>query len=123
VTGGTRDPILLPQIIEQRQALSEFFDGLAHGAVFASGCERRRRWPAFPGKDGGRRNFLRDVRAREFAEPGSAKLKAQLGDRTDRHVPTSEPHERAFGGEKKGPVGSGPVRGPSGEAWKDRACD
>ena len=46
------NPVLLPQIIEQRQALFEFFEILAHGAV-ASGCERRRRWPAFPGKDGG----------------------------------------------------------------------
>jgi hypothetical protein len=33
VAGGPGDPILLPQIIEQRQALSEFFDVLAHGAV------------------------------------------------------------------------------------------
>src|SRR5215472_19376798 len=46
------NPVLLPQIIEQRQALFEFFEVLAHDAV-ASGCERRRRWPAFPGKDGG----------------------------------------------------------------------
>src|SRR5262252_4513149 len=44
--------LLLPQIIEQRQALLEFFEVLAHGAV-ASGCERRRMWPAFPGKEGG----------------------------------------------------------------------
>ena len=31
--GRTRDPMLLPQIIEQRQALSEFFDVLTHGTV------------------------------------------------------------------------------------------
>jgi hypothetical protein len=33
VAGGPGDPILLPQIIEQQQALPEFFDVLAHGAV------------------------------------------------------------------------------------------
>jgi hypothetical protein len=52
MTGRSRDPVLLPQIVEQRKALFEFFEILAHGH-FASGCERRRRRPAFPGKDGG----------------------------------------------------------------------
>ena len=52
VTGRPGDPVLLPQIIEQWKALFEFFEVLAHGAV-ASGCERRRKSPAFPGKDGG----------------------------------------------------------------------
>ena len=33
VTGGLGDPILLPQIIEQREALSEFFEVLTHGTV------------------------------------------------------------------------------------------
>ena len=33
VTGRPGDPVLLPQIIEQRKALFEFFDVLAHGAV------------------------------------------------------------------------------------------
>src|SRR5205085_6519995 len=86
------NPVLLPQIIEQRQALLEFFEVLAHGAV-ASGCERRRRWPAFPGKDGGRRNFLSNAGAREPAEPESAKPKAQLADRPNHQVPTSERSE------------------------------
>jgi len=54
VTGRSTGPILLPQIVEQRQALFEFFDILVHGRCFASGGERRRRPPAFPGKDGGR---------------------------------------------------------------------
>src|SRR5262245_52338783 len=36
------NPVLQPQIIEQRQTLFEFFEVLAHDAV-ASGCERRRR--------------------------------------------------------------------------------
>ena len=33
VTGRPGDPVLLPQIIEQRKALFEFFEVLAHGAV------------------------------------------------------------------------------------------
>jgi hypothetical protein len=75
--------------IERRQALFEFFEILAHGAV-ASGCERKRRWPAFPGKDGGWRNFLRALRAREPAELESAKTKAQLGDPPEHQVPATE---------------------------------
>ena len=46
-------PILLSQVIEQRKPLFELFEILAHGAVFASGDEPKRRWAAFPGKDGG----------------------------------------------------------------------
>src|ERR1700747_3226133 len=34
VRGGLGDPILLPQIIEQRKALFQFFDVLAHDAVW-----------------------------------------------------------------------------------------
>jgi len=33
VAGRPADPILLPQIVEQRQTLFEFFDILAHGVV------------------------------------------------------------------------------------------
>jgi hypothetical protein len=115
VRGGPGDPILLPQIIEQRKALFQFFDVLAHDAVLPLEAERRRLLPAFPGKDGGWRNFLRAARAREFAKPESARTKAQLGDQRDRRAPASEPCGRAFGGERKVPVGSGPGRGPSGE--------
>jgi hypothetical protein len=38
----------------------------------------------------GRGKFLRDARAREFAELESAKTKAQLRDRQDHHTPASE---------------------------------
>ena len=71
----------------------------------------------------GRENFFRDARAREFAEPESAKTMGQLGDRPDYRAPANEPSGRAFDGKRKEPVGSGPVRGPSGAALKDRACD
>jgi hypothetical protein len=39
VTSRPAGPILLPQIVEQRQALFEFFDILAHGVV----CLRSKR--------------------------------------------------------------------------------
>jgi len=90
VAGRPGDPVLLPQIIEQRKALLEFFEILAHGLFLASGSERRRRWPEFPGKDGGWRNFLSDAGARESAELGSAKTKAALGDRPNYLATASE---------------------------------
>ena len=37
VADGSGDPILMPQIIEQRQALPEFFEALAHGGVLPLG--------------------------------------------------------------------------------------
>jgi hypothetical protein len=58
VTGRPGGPILPSQIIEQRQALFEFFEVLTQGRVFASRDERRRTPATFPGKDGRRReNF------------------------------------------------------------------
>ena len=69
----------------------------------------------------GRGKFLRDARAREFAEPESAKTMAQLDDRPDYRARANERSGRAFDGERKVPVGSGPVRGPSDEAWRNRA--
>src|SRR6267142_339096 len=88
---------------------------------FASGSEHRRKWSAFLGKDGGWSNFLSAAGARGFAEPESAKTKAQLGGRPDRRAPASESCGRAFGGERKVPGGSDPCRSTSGEVWKDRA--
>ena len=61
--------------------------------------------------------------AKEFAEPESAKTKAQLADRSDHRTPASESCGRAFGEKKKWLAESGPVRGPSGEVCKDRARD
>jgi serine/threonine protein kinase len=49
-----------------------------------------------------------------------SELERILDKARDRHAPASEPCWRAFGGERKVPVGSGPGRGPSGEVWKDR---
>jgi len=94
-------PTLLPQIIEQRQTLFQFFDILAHGAVFpleANIGEVRQHSQA---RMVGRRKFLRDARAKEFAEPESAKTKAQLADRSDHRTPASESCGRAFGRKKK----------------------
>src|SRR5208283_4709461 len=114
-------PTLLLQIIEQRQTLFQLFDILAHGAVFPLEANVGEGGQHSQARMVGGRKFLRAAGAKEFAEPESAKSKAQLPDRSDHRAPTTEPCRRAFGGERKQPVESGPVRGPSGEVWKDRA--
>jgi hypothetical protein len=113
--------MLLPQIIEQRQALFQFFDVLAHDAVLPLevnvGEGRQHSQARMVGKG----KFLRYARARGFAKPDSAKTTPQLGDRLDHRAPAMESCERAFGGKRKGPVGSGPARSTSGEAWRNPA--
>jgi hypothetical protein len=115
------DPVLLPQIIEQRKALFEFFDVLAHDAVLPLEANVGEGGQHSQARMVGQGKFLRDARAREFAEPESAQTTAQLGDRPDHRAPASESHERAFGGERKGPVGSGPGHSTSDEAWRNPA--
>jgi hypothetical protein len=115
VTRRPGGPILLPQVIEQRQSPFELFEILAHALFLPPGNEPRRRRAAFPGEDGGwKRKFLRDAEAREPAEPESERIMTQLGDRPDRHAPTNEPRGRAFGAERKPLVESGPGRLTSG---------
>jgi hypothetical protein len=53
LTRWPASPILLSQEIEQRKSSFELFEILAHGAVFASGHEPKRKGAAFLGKDGG----------------------------------------------------------------------
>src|SRR6266481_1665504 len=115
-------PTLLPQIIEQRQTLFQFFDILAHGAVFPLEANVGEGSQHSQARMVGRRKFLRAARAKEFAEPESAKTKIQLADRSVHRTPASESCGRAFGKKRKEPAESGPVRGPSGGVWKDRAC-
>ena len=50
------------QILQQRNALFEPLQIVGHRAVFASKDERRRKPAVFPGKDGGRRQFLKPQR-------------------------------------------------------------
>jgi hypothetical protein len=90
VSSRSGGPTLLPQIIEQRKALFQFFDVLAHGAVFPLEVNVGESRPHFQARMVGKENFLRDAWAREFAEPESASTKAQLGDRLDHQVPASE---------------------------------
>jgi len=73
--------MLLPQIIEQRKALFQFFDVLAHDAVLPLEVNVGEGRQHSQAKDGGQGKILRYARAREFAEPDSAKTTAQLGDR------------------------------------------
>ena len=58
-------PVLLPQIIEQRLALFEFFDVLAHGAFSVRKPSVGEGPPAFPGKDGGWKKFFSETQGRE----------------------------------------------------------
>jgi len=54
--GSTRrmtGPVVLPQIVQQRQSPLECLDVFAHNAFFASGAQRRSRTPTIQGKDGG----------------------------------------------------------------------
>jgi hypothetical protein len=71
--------------------LFQFFDVLAHGAVFPLDANVGKDDQHSQARMVGRRKFLRAARAKEFAEPESAKTKAQLPDRSDHHAPTSEP--------------------------------
>ena len=90
VCGRPSDPILLPEIIEQRKMLFQFFDVLAQRRLLplkAKVGEGRQHSQA---RMVGKGKFFRDARAREFAEPESAKTKDPLGDQPDHQAPASE---------------------------------
>ena len=62
MTRRTGVPVLLPQIIEQRLALFEFFDVLAHGAFSVRKPSVGEGRQSFPGEDGGwEKILLRDA--------------------------------------------------------------
>ena len=84
-------PTLLSQIIEQRKALFQFFDILAHGAVLPLDANVGQGGQHSQARMVGRRKFLRAAAARGYAEPESAQTKARLGDRADHQAPTIEP--------------------------------
>ncbi len=67
VTYRPGGPMLLPQIIQQRQALFEFFDILVHGAVLPPETSVGEGRQPFQGR-GGWKHFLRDAGARGFAD-------------------------------------------------------
>src|SRR6516164_5785475 len=56
---AARGPVVWLQVLPQRQALLEPFQILFPGACFPLRVKLRRKAPVFPGKDGGRRDFLR----------------------------------------------------------------
>jgi len=68
VTDRPGNPVLLLQIIEQRKALLEFFEIPTHG--LASGGERRRKPPAFPGKDGGQGKIFQRRKGQRICRTG-----------------------------------------------------
>jgi hypothetical protein len=75
VSGRPSDPILLPEIIEQRKVLFQFFDVLAT-AQFASEGEGRRRPPEFPGKDGGPGEIFQRRKGQRICRTGVSKDKS-----------------------------------------------
>ena len=81
---------MLPQIVQQRQSPLECLDVFAHNAFFASGAQRRSRSPAIQGKDGGRKVFFRDARARGFAKPELSRTMAQSRQASDGCDPANE---------------------------------
>jgi hypothetical protein len=46
-------PVVVPQIVQQRQSPLECLDVFADNAFSASGAQRKSRTPAIQGKDGG----------------------------------------------------------------------
>ena len=70
LTGRPGDPILLPQIIEQRQTLFQFFDVLAHGAVLPLETNVGEGGPAFPGKDGGQEKISQSRKGQRICRTG-----------------------------------------------------
>jgi hypothetical protein len=78
LTRWPASPILLSQVIEQREPVFESFEILAHGAVFASADEPKQKGAASLGKDGGgieifqRRRGQRTCRTGVSPDNGSA---------------------------------------------------
>ena len=107
-------PILVPQVIEQRQALFDFFQVFAHGAVWPPETSVGEGHQRSQARMVGARNFLRGAGARGLAESESPQTKAQRSDQPDLWVPANERCGRAFRAEKNEQVGKGLGRGPSG---------
>src|SRR5260370_31572423 len=56
--GGPTLPVVLLEIVQQRQSPPECFEAFAHGAFFASGTQSASTPLRFPGKDRGRTDFF-----------------------------------------------------------------
>ncbi len=122
--GGPRDPILLPQTIERRQALPEFFDVLTHGAVL----------PPERSVGGGRQHSQARMVGEEkfFSEtqgPENLQNRSQPKQRPSFVIgliaarqPVSYASER-FAEKRKGRLGVVQPVGLGGGVWRDRARD
>jgi hypothetical protein len=114
-------PILLPQIIEQRKAVFDFFEVLAHGAFWPPETSVGEGRPRSQARMVGAEKFFRDAGARGTAEPESAPTTAQPRGRPDCLASANERSGRGFGAERNERVGKGPGREPSGGGWRNRA--
>src|ERR1035437_4229844 len=116
-------PVVLPQIVQQRQPPLECFDVFAHNAFSPpehSVVARRRQSQARMVGEG---IFLKDAVARDFAKPKLSKAIILLRQQSDDHDPANELNGgRSDGGRKESPASS-PDRSTSGGRWMDRVID
>src|SRR5580658_7970770 len=70
-TGAAGSPVVPLQVFQQRKALFEPFQILAHGGCFSSRVKRRRRTAAFPGEDGGLRSFFQSRKGQNRSKQGN----------------------------------------------------
>jgi hypothetical protein len=79
-TASARLPVMPLQIFQHRQVLFELFQNWVHGAAPLK-IEPTRNQSAFPGKDGGWKNFFRDAVAKAVVEKKRAKARITVKHR------------------------------------------
>lgn len=92
--GTTRPPVVALQILQQRDALFEPLQIVGHSASLPPRVEHRSKATIFPGKDGGRRWFLKPQRP-EPGEKGEYGVPAQHQRIMNEDLGSVEP--RAYG--------------------------
>jgi hypothetical protein len=84
-------PVMLPQILQQRQSPLECFDVFAHGAFSPPEPSVGERCRQSRARMVGERIFLKDAKARGFAESELSRTMVQLRQQPDDREPSNEP--------------------------------
>src|SRR5260370_21853431 len=119
VRGGPGDPILLPQISEQRKALFQFFDLLPHGAVLPLEASVGDCWQPFQERMVGGEIFS------EPQGPENLQNRSQPGQRPSLvigGIATPQPASHGggrFGEKGKGRLGAVQGRGPKAKGGRE----
>src|SRR5215471_3023563 len=118
-------PVAPLQILQQRNALFELFQILAHEADVPSRSRVKERQPAFPGKDGGRRSFSKCAGARSGEEMGRRWARAVADYRGGGPVRRGSIHRSppACVARRRRVAEKNPAPKTSGGAWKGRPRD